>query len=469
MTEDRFDLPPSLGLDSDDNLPSTESTLPPAPEPAAAAKPATPTRTPKPKPTGPTHTASVAAVEVTSGELQARATLFRGLLERLGASLEQPPESSSTRRSAAEAEARTRLSALGGAIPGLDLDAESQALIAELFDQGPLRELLGDPSIRTITIRGPRAISVDRGAGHERIPGGFSSAEAISLTLRRLVGPTLRWDARSPWLDERLADGSRVRAAHASVSPGGPVVVIQRPRAVVGTGLEGAVEAGLLPQPIAELVSAALRARGSLMVCLGDGVDGGAITSAIVHELARVGDPSGLALVRAGAAVPAPAGALVFDTELGLASAPISMAVAAGARRLVVDHAWGAGLASGLGVRSRGVDQVVLTLDAADPSVAMQSCVDGLILAGYGRDRQALCRSVAAAVDLVLVMAADPSAKAGEALVAVADYDAAGVARTVLSRSVQHRSWQQKGELLFVAEMARRGVPFDPARFASLA
>lgn len=98
----------------------------------------------------------------------------------------------------------------------------------------------------------------------------------------------------------------------------------------------------------------------------------------------------------------------------------------------------------------------------------MQVCLDGLILAGHGRDRSVLCRNVATTIDVVLVVTADPAAKAGESLIAVGEFDGSGVARPILSRTASGRGWQRAGKPAFMAEMARRGVPFDAARLTAL-
>jgi hypothetical protein len=137
---------------------------------------------------------------------------------------------------------------------------------------------------------------------------------------------------------------------------------------------------------------------------------------------------------------------------------------------MLVEHGSGASIAAALTARTRvgGLEQLVLTLDASDASAGMQVCLDGLILAGYGRDRSVLLRNVAATIDVVLVVAADPAAKAGESLISVGEFDGSGVARAILSRTVAGRGWQRSGKLAFMAEMGRRGVTFDPSRLTTL-
>src|SRR5690606_25508885 len=185
-------------------------------------------------------------------EFAARASVYYELLSDLGASVEFPPEDGEKQRKAARVGAKRRLAVIARNDPDLmldDLGAEADKLLAELFELGPLTELLSDSSVREIVIRDPHRIYVDRGSGRERLDGGFSCADSLALALRRFVRTPIRWDASAPWLDHRMADGTRVRAADPSVAPGGPVAVITRPSAVQSGGLS---QVAAISDPVAE-------------------------------------------------------------------------------------------------------------------------------------------------------------------------------------------------------------------------
>ena len=318
-------------------------------------------------------------------------------------------------------------------------------------------------AVREIVIRAPHRVYVDRGNGRERLDGGFSCPESLSLALRRFVGAQLRWDPSSPWLDHRMPDGTRLRGAGPSVAPGGPVVVITRP-AKAGTG--GLSQVAAISDPVAEYLRAALRARASVLLCLGQACEGTELASACAHELGTI-DPGHLAIVRAGGQLAVPHGAMVFDAEPGLTATPVRLAIDTGSTGLVVHRGGGAGLASAWAGLGRGLTQMVVSIAADNPDAALEVCVEGLLLGGYGRDREALRRHVAGTINVVVALG--QNARGEEVPVAVAEFDGQGRVVPVLTRASADAPWQHHRAPTFVAEMARRGVTFEPSRLASLA
>ncbi|EDM78076.1 type II/IV secretion system protein [Plesiocystis pacifica SIR-1] len=398
----------------------------------------------------------------------ARARVLRDMLSDLGVSGGDLPDDGEKQRKAARVGAKRRIAVLDKEHPELDLDdteSEAQALLRELFEYGPLTDAMSDPSVREVVVRGPHQVWVVREDGRERLPAGFSGPDAVGLLVRRLADARVRWDETHPWLDLYLADGSHIRGAHASVAPGGPVVVIERPAPTRGEGLVELVAEGVLPPALAELLVALFRGRGSLLLCLGEGTDGAPLLSALGHELGNIAAER-LALVRTGGRVAPPNGALVFDAEPGLTGASISLAVDAGATRLMVHRGGGSGLASIWSGLERGLAQVVLSLRSPTPEEALSTCVEGLVLGGFGRERNTLASRVGDTFDLALTLA--PRSDGGEAVVTVSEFDRRGQTRQLLSRSSPEGVWHHHGDPSCVAALARRGVPFDPARLAAL-
>jgi len=102
-----------------------------------------------------------------------------------------------------------------------------QESLMEFF--APIAPFLEDPSITEIMINGPGSILVERGGVIERTRARFPTTAALDAALRNLaqyVGRRL--DERSPILEGRLPDGSRVQAIVPPVSPDGPHVAIRR-------------------------------------------------------------------------------------------------------------------------------------------------------------------------------------------------------------------------------------------------
>jgi hypothetical protein len=407
-------------------------------------------------------------------EYDARATVFYELLSDLGAGPDHPPEDSEKQRKAARVGAKRRLAVIVRNDPDLMLDdaaTEAEYLLAELFALGPLTELLGDDSVREIVLRNPQVVLVDRGNGRQRLARGFSCASAVMMALQRFAGGQLQWDASAPWLDQYLADGTHLRGADASVAPDGPVVVITRPPRVGGGGLS---QVRAVSSALAEYLRASLRGRGSVLICLGDQCDGGELLSGLAHELGQI-DVAALGIVRAGSSMLTPPGALVLDAEPGRTAGPIRLAVEAGSTRIVLHRADGPGLASAWARRGNpatreagvGVEQLVLALDASEPEAALSICVEGLVLGGFARDREALRRHVAASIDVVVVVGR--TARGEQVPTLLGEFDEQGRVSPILSRTSADARWQHHREPRFVAELARRGVTFDAAKLAALA
>ncbi|MCA9683513.1 MAG: hypothetical protein KC457_15035, partial [Myxococcales bacterium] len=399
----------------------------------------------------------------------ARARVLQDMLSDLGCSEEQLPDDGEKQRKAARIGAKRRLAVIDKEHPELDLDdleSEAAALLRELFEYGPLTEAVADPTVCEMLIRGPHQVWITRGSERERMPAGFSGPEAVAMTIRRLAGFPIRWNTNAPWLDLHLQAGLRIRGAHASAAPGGPVVVIERPPAARSGGLVDLVADGVLPPALAELLVSALKARGSVLIGLEDDADGAPLLSALAHELAHI-DPARLAVVRTGARIAPPSGAVVLDAEPGVTAAPIRMALDVGASRLLVHRAEGSGLASVWSGLERGLGQIVLSVGASTPAAARSACIDGLVLGGFGRERELLAGLVGGSFDLLIMVAA--RADGGDVVVNVAEFDDRGQVRSLLSRAAPDAPWRYHADPAFVTEMARRGGTFDPARLAALA
>jgi hypothetical protein len=245
-------------------------------------------------------------------------------------------------------------------------------------------------------------------------------------------------------------------------------VVITRPPRVGGGGLS---QVRAVSSALAEYLRASLRGRGSVLVCLGDHCDGGELLSGLAHELGQI-DVAALGIVRAGSSMLTPPGALVLDAEPGRTTGPIRLAVEAGSTRLVIHRADGPGLANAWARRTSGqatgvgVEQLVLALDATEPEAALSICVEGLVLGGFARDREALRRLVAASIDVVVVVGR--TSRGEQVPTLLGEFDEQGRVSPILSRSSADARWQHHREPRFVAELARRGVTFDAAKLAAL-
>jgi pilus assembly protein CpaF len=116
--------------------------------------------------------------------------------------------------------------------PGLSRDDRSR-VIKETLDEalglGPLEELLADPTVTEIMVNGCDMIYAEKSGKLSLTPVTFTSNQQLRNVIERIVAPLgRRIDERTPYVDARLADGSRVNAIIEPLSIDGPAVTIRK-------------------------------------------------------------------------------------------------------------------------------------------------------------------------------------------------------------------------------------------------
>jgi pilus assembly protein CpaF len=104
-----------------------------------------------------------------------------------------------------------------------------EQIAAEILGLGPLQPLLEDESITEIMVNGAKNIYIERKGKIHRVPVTFENNEHVMRIIDRIVAPLgRRIDEASPYVDARLADGSRVNAVIPPISLVGPVLTIRK-------------------------------------------------------------------------------------------------------------------------------------------------------------------------------------------------------------------------------------------------
>ena len=99
----------------------------------------------------------------------------------------------------------------------------------EAMRLGPLEELLADESVTEIMVNGPGKVYVERGGRLELSDCQFTDDASVLAIIDRIVAPLgRRIDESQPYVDARLADGSRVNAIIAPLALSGPTVTIRK-------------------------------------------------------------------------------------------------------------------------------------------------------------------------------------------------------------------------------------------------
>ncbi len=158
------------------------------------------------------------------------------------------------------------------------------AIADELLGLGPLGPLLRDRTVTEVMVNSSGDVFVERDGRLERTTVRFSDESAVRHLIERAVSPLgLRADAASPWVDARLADGSRFHAVLPPIALGGPVVTIRKFAEALWT-LDDLIEMGSIDSPLAVRLADAVAGRENVLVSGG----GGAGKTTLLGVLARM-------------------------------------------------------------------------------------------------------------------------------------------------------------------------------------
>jgi len=142
---------------------------------------------------------------------------------------------------------------------------------AELVGAGPLTTLLAEPAVTDVLVNGPQDVWVDRGAGLQRVQCDLGDDTAVRRLAQRLAAACgRRLDDASPFVDAKLADGTRLHAALPPVAVDTVHLSLRtfRPR---GFSVDDLVAAGTLMAEAAEIARAVVAARLAFLVTGGTG------------------------------------------------------------------------------------------------------------------------------------------------------------------------------------------------------
>jgi pilus assembly protein CpaF len=146
-----------------------------------------------------------------------------------------------------------------------------QEIQHETFGLGPIEPLIRDPSVSDILVNGPQSVFVERRGKIEETNVIFRDDAHLLQIIERIVSQVgRRVDESSPMVDARLPDGSRVNAIIPPLALDGPMLSIRR-FAVDPYRMEDLLAFGTLTPALAEILSAAVRARLNILISGGTG------------------------------------------------------------------------------------------------------------------------------------------------------------------------------------------------------
>ena len=217
----------------------------------------------KPKPQNRNITASQAVKQQIHSELVNRLDLKRLSMTKL----QEGDLQAKIRKTLDEiiGEIRTRLPS------GLD----PKRLAKEIFDEsvglGPLEDLLEDDSVTEIMVNGPSQVYIERAGKLILTDCCFINDTSVHSIIERIVSPIgRRIDESQPYVDARLADGSRVNAIIHPLSLIGPCITIRK-FSREPFKVQDLINFGTLTPQVAEFLRACVLLRKNIIVSGGTG------------------------------------------------------------------------------------------------------------------------------------------------------------------------------------------------------
>ncbi len=152
---------------------------------------------------------------------------------------------------------------------------ERRRLVSDILDEllglGPLEPLLKDNSITDILVNGHRIVFVERNGRLVETAARFKDEKHLLRIIQKIVAAVgRRVDEASPFVDARLADGSRVNAVVPPLAVDGSLLSIRK-FAKVPISMARLGELGSVPAAMAQVLGAVVAARRNVLISGGTG------------------------------------------------------------------------------------------------------------------------------------------------------------------------------------------------------
>ena len=285
-------------------------------------------------------------------------------------------------------------------------DAERSRLVervvAEIAGLGPLEPLLADPRITEVMVNRPNDVWVEHD-GCLRSVRCVISGEQIERTIDRIISPLgFRIDRNAPFVDARLADGSRLHAMIAPLAVDGPSLTIRK------FSLATLPLDAFTTPATSELLQTAVRQRKTILI---SGATGSGKSTLLASLGTCIGDDERVVTIEETAELKLPIANMVRlearpPNVEGRGEVTLRTLVRNALRmrpdRIIVGEIRGAEAFDMLQAMSTGHAGSLCTLHANSATDALSRVVSMILLAGVGIPAAAVEQQVARAVDLVV-------------------------------------------------------------------
>ena len=144
-------------------------------------------------------------------------------------------------------------------------------ILQEIMGYGPLDPLLADPTVSDILVNGPNKVYVEKNGKIIKTGVTFRDNRHLMSIIERIVSKVgRRIDEKSPMVDARLPDGSRINAIIPPLAVDGPSLSIRRFK-VDAANLESLLRFGSMTTAMQEFLKIAVKSRLNIIISGGTG------------------------------------------------------------------------------------------------------------------------------------------------------------------------------------------------------
>lgn len=152
---------------------------------------------------------------------------------------------------------------------------ERSRIIKEVLEEalglGPLEDLLADPAVTEIMVNGYKRIFMEKSGKIQLSTTTFTSNLHLRNVIERIVTPLgRRIDEKTPYVDARLRDGSRVNAIIEPLSIDGPALTIRKFKKG-GISAEKYIEYGSITRPMVDFLKICIENGLNIVISGGTG------------------------------------------------------------------------------------------------------------------------------------------------------------------------------------------------------
>ena len=146
-----------------------------------------------------------------------------------------------------------------------------EEIVNEIFGLGPIDRLLKDPSVWEIMINGPKEVWVEREGKLQKTDVVFDDEKQLDFYIERILSPSGRRISEfEPYIDARLADGSRLNVVRRPVAAYGPILTIRKANRKV-LEIQDLIVRQTIDEKVAQFLKACVKNHLNIIIAGGPG------------------------------------------------------------------------------------------------------------------------------------------------------------------------------------------------------